>query len=584
MTGKWGIVRLRIRGLVLFAALLCVGCPALAAAHQRWLDGDFCHAVSTISAEVPPDSAFQCHGKPTGYQHGSLWLRVDPQRLGLNLRDLTLVVGNSRFDRLAVRFSYADGQVRQEQVRGGDFGSYWRPGGQIAFQVPKRDVPLTAITLRFDRLASADLLRIRLADNGTSDVQFAALATAVGAALMLLLIGAIYNASLAIAIRAPFSAWQSAWAACLFIWGAVWAQLHLFLFPSLAGSFSAQLCTGLSCLAITLATMSAVTALKRDHVPALLRRTTLLMGIAIGILGIPLSFMRTGPIMLMDTFLSLLILADLIAVAVCLTLAWRAGSSEARSFAGAWALPMIVLASTTFISTDHLFWGGGSQLLVLFAAAWQTIWLSIAVSFTYGRLRIERDHALRAEAQAHELARRDPLTGLRNRRGFMEAVTPMLEQSAANGTAVALILLDVDRFKRVNDQYGHDAGDQVLTTIALRLKQWEGELCTVARLGGEEFAVMLPDLEPIALAHFAENVRREIAACDHSATLGADVIITVSIGIARMNGAADFRTLYQQADEALYAAKHQGRNQVAATTMIQADSPGFVESPLVASR
>ncbi len=146
----------------------------------------------------------------------------------------------------------------------------------------------------------------------------------------------------------------------------------------------------------------------------------------IGVLGVPLALIRSAAIDLLASILGILILADLALVAACLIWAWRRGSPEARDFAGAWALPMATLAFIQFVDVDGAFWGGGSKIVVLLAAAWQTLWLSIAASRRFAHFRIERDHARAAEAQASELARRDPLTGLRNRRGFLETIEPLL--------------------------------------------------------------------------------------------------------------------------------------------------------------
>jgi diguanylate cyclase (GGDEF)-like protein len=380
----------------------------------------------------------------------------------------------------------------------------------------------------------------------------------VGAALTLLLLGSIYNVSLAIAVRRQFPAWQGAWAGCMVVWGAVWSQLHLLVVPQMAGAPSAQISTSLSCLAITLATQSAMTALARGDVPRWLRRVTIGLGLGVGALGVPLGLMRHGPIDLWATVLGVLVLADLLAVAVSLTLAWRRGSAEARAFAGAWIVPMVALGATQFLDTDTILWGGGAQMLVLLAAAWQTLWLSVAATHRLARLRLERDRARLAEASAPGQARRDPLTGLRNRRGFIEAADVLL--GGRGDQALALLLIDVDKFKRINDTHGHEAGDNVLCTLARRLERWDGALCTVARFGGEEFGMMVAGLGGHALAQFADHVREGIAQCDHGADLGR---VTVSIGVAEAHGDADFQNLYRLADDALYQAKRLGRDRVA---------------------
>lgn len=545
-----------------FAALMLAAGLAAPVAAEVALGPKLCHAVAARTAapgSTPPP--FACTGAPSGYQGGSLWLRSDLDQAGIAPRDLVLLIHNSRFDRLEVSFTYADGRTVRRHVRGGAFGMHWRAGGQIAFEAPLRDARLTTITMRFDRMASINLLRARLVTRGEAALQATALSASIAAALTLLLIGMIYNGSLALSLRRQFPGWQAAWAGCMLAWGTIWSQLHLFVFPAMAGAVSAQMGTALACLAITLAAFSAVTALDPATVPRSARRLTLGLAVTVGVLGIPLTMMRRGPIDAMGQLLGVLVLAVLCGVTLCLAWAWRRGNPEARAFAGAWSLPMIALGGSQLVDTDDLLWGGGSQLLVLFAAAWQTLWLAAAASRTHARLRIENDRARRAEADAHELARRDPLTGLRNRRGFIETVEPMLELVRTAGGPVALMLLDVDMFKQINDSHGHDAGDTVLVTIARRIERWEGALCTVARLGGEEFALMVAGMEGFALARFAESVRLGVSACDHRSTIG-DRRVTASIGVAQASRHCDFRQLYRQADEALYTAKRQGRDRV----------------------
>lgn len=550
--------------LALLFCIALIGCarPTAGFASEIPIGSAQCHAVAaTPPADDRLPARFACRGTPRGYQHGSLWLRIDLRRQPINPNDLVLTVHDSRFDRLAVAFLYADGAIVRRQVRSGDFGAHWRAGGQIAFPAPKRATPPVALVLRFDRLASAEILRIRLLDTAESERQATAMAATVGAALMLLLIGALYNASLAVAVRRGFPLWQAAWAGCMALWGALWSQLPLFFLPWLAGSLTSQICTGLACLAVMLATLSAVTAIEPRDLPRRLRQATLITGCLIGLLGQPLAAMRTGPLFVLAQAISVLMMLDLLLVTACLVCAWRRGSGEARAFAGAWAFPMMALWIAQFISVDRLFWGGGSQILVLFSAAWQTMWLSVAATRRFALMRIERDRARDAAARAHELARRDPLTGLRNRRGLIEAVAPMLDAPRNGENPIALLILDVDLFKSINDTYGHEAGDQVLCAIARRLERWDGPFCVSARLGGEEFALMVGGLDGLALTQFAESVRQGIAACDHGASIGARSV-TVSIGGASANRETDYRELYRVADEALYSAKMRGRNRV----------------------
>lgn len=554
-------IRLWLRLLAVLAALW-LATPASATALR--LNDSMCHAVS--AKDVRDDRLatirFSCSGAPTGYQSASLWLQSDSHQWQDAGRNPALMVHHSRFDRLAVAFTYADGVVRWQQVRQGDYASHWRTGGQILFEAPERPAPVSSITLRFDGLSSHDLIRAHVLPRDQASLQSAGMAAAVGAALTLLLVSAIYSLSLAVAVRRQYLMWQAGWAISMLFWGTLWSQIHLTLLPFMAGTVSARICTFLSCLAIAFATASAVTAIDRHRIARPLQIATLAMGFCVAIAGIPLALMVGSNVGEWSNMLGMLILADLAAVAVCLGWGWRRGSTEARDFAAAWCLPMAVLAFIHLVDIEDEFWGGGSKLLVLLAATWQALWLSAAATRRLAHLRVERDIARAAEAQARELARRDPLTGLPNRRGFIESVTPLLDRAQADGQPAALLLVDIDRFKSINDIHGHEAGDAVLCRIARRIARWEGPLCSVARLGGEEFGLLTVEMEGIVLDRFAESIRREIAACDHSETLG-ERIVTASIGVAEVRPACDFQQLYKVADDALYEAKHAGRNCVA---------------------
>ncbi len=545
-------------GFAMFVALL-LGGPAQA--ETLTVDRQLCYAQSAVTVSDNSLAAlrFSCSGTPTGYHDASLWLRTDPAHLPIARSDLALLVHQSRFDRLAVAFTYADGGVRWQEVRQGVYGSHWRAGGQILFEAPERNVPLTGVTMRFDRLASLGLLHARLIPKTDAVVQSTGMAVAVGAALTLLLVSAIYSLSLAVAVRRQYLAWQAGWSAVMLLWGAVWSQAHLGLFPGLAGTVSAQIGTFLACLAIAVATASAVLAVAPELVSHRLRAAALLLGGLLGLVGVPLALIRSEKLTLWGDMLALAILADLLAVAVYLGWAWRRGSVEARDFLAAWCLPMAMLAFVHVVDVDDGFWGGGSKIVVLLAATWQALWLSASATRRLALLRVERDRARAAEAFAQQLAARDPLTGLLNRRGFVDSVTPLLDRARADDLAAALLVVDIDRFKAINDVHGHDTGDAVLCEVARRIERWEGPLCTVARLGGEEFGLLTVGMEGLVLARFAESVRRGIAACDHSAVIGEGTV-TASIGVAEVRPASDFQKLYRLADEALYDAKRAGRD------------------------
>lgn len=154
----------------------------------------------------------------------------------------------------------------------------------------------------------------------------------------------------------------------------------------------------------------------------------------------------------------------------------------------------------------------------------------------------------------------DQLTGIANRRAFFEAANLELERASRSPRQISLILFDVDFFKQVNDRYGHSAGDAVLRQLATLLTATFRQVDVVARVGGEEFAVLLPSTSLEAATAVANRLREAVAV--HTLQMdGAEIRYTLSGGVATLNDPADgLDALMKQADKALYAAKAGGRN------------------------
>lgn len=165
----------------------------------------------------------------------------------------------------------------------------------------------------------------------------------------------------------------------------------------------------------------------------------------------------------------------------------------------------------------------------------------------------------RAESQLAELALVDPLTGLRNRRSLLE----MLEEIVAGGRGGSVMFLDLDRFKSLNDRFGHEVGDIVLRTVATRLTSASRASDTVARLGGDEFVVLCPDVSVQDQTLIAERIIGEVAR-PMDGLPDDDITVTVSCGVVAIEPGATPRSILQTADAAMYRAKHGGRNRMSA--------------------
>lgn len=181
-----------------------------------------------------------------------------------------------------------------------------------------------------------------------------------------------------------------------------------------------------------------------------------------------------------------------------------------------------------------------------------TLVVAAPVARIYGKAHLELHHAKQA---AEALSLTDPLTGLPNRRALMEAA------SAANPHLLALVIFDIDRFKRVNDTYGHIAGDAVIRSVGQMMAAELGPFGNVARIGGEEFALLSAGapLERLAnqLIAFCERIGSTPIVAN-----GLSLRVTISAGVAVREPGRSFEELYAEADRALYAAKLSGRNRI----------------------
>lgn len=185
----------------------------------------------------------------------------------------------------------------------------------------------------------------------------------------------------------------------------------------------------------------------------------------------------------------------------------------------------------------------------------------LAPLMLYGFVRLSQQLDS-AEARLRALAAEDPLTGILNRRRFLELADLEWARAHRHGRPQSLLLIDVDEFKTVNDRHGHLSGDETLRHIAETCQSCLRRTDVLGRYGGDEFVILLPETEEPGAVLMAERIRRALANGPVKTPAGA-VRITVSIGAAaRKTGMDAFDALLAQADAALYAAKAKGRNRI----------------------
>ena len=229
--------------------------------------------------------------------------------------------------------------------------------------------------------------------------------------------------------------------------------------------------------------------------------------------------------------------------------AWRRRSNFLWVFALAWGAPVALAGVRVLAAFNLIGWQLWIDNSTLLAMALEAALSSLGVAYRIRLLSVERDTAREQEIAARLLAATDPLTGLLNRRAFLDDAIGRTQDHQ-------LILIDIDHFKSINETIGHDGGDEVLRVIARALRAASSPESLVARVGGEEFAILAPAERPLDARGVLDRLRME--------RMPFDLTVTASIGtcIGPMTREIDWKAMYRCADRALFEAKAAGRDRV----------------------
>jgi diguanylate cyclase (GGDEF)-like protein len=235
--------------------------------------------------------------------------------------------------------------------------------------------------------------------------------------------------------------------------------------------------------------------------------------------------------------------------------AWQARSRYFNLFLLAWSAPILVSIARGahgFGLVPYSFWLDNGNLIALCV---ESVFSTLLIVARIRELSRERDNALEGEQSALRLAGSDPLTGLLNRRAF-------LDKAIGREGGFRLMLLDIDSFKAINDRLGHEAGDRVLLALAEVIQAVRPKVSLAVRLGGEEFALLIP------LSRQAECLPDSVVGAVRAKAMPLGQTVTVSLGFADGSVATeeDWKRLYRLADAALYRAKSDGRDRACRAT------------------
>lgn len=543
-----------LRPLRVLATLWCAWLVCFADAPA--LAGPIAPCVSPVDSVTTPQRLLDgdrltCLAQQTGHGSGDYWATIDVP--AADARAAYIGWGSLWQDRVTLWLRYADGSTRTMQIGSERAGDWLTIGAVYRVPLPQTDVALVRIVARVNgaanlrgvlvdaRLSSAtEIRRSELIIGGLYGAFF-------GLAIALL----VYNAMIWSALRHAFQLAYCAMVVSTVAYAFTSSGIAAMVMPWLDNNDRLRANYLLLALVAAFATEFARTFLGIRG-----RRVAAVHAFGLAQLALATaSFALLAPwhVILLDRLYILSLGFQLIVVALFACEARWQHSAYLKAYLFAWAAPILLYVARLahgFELLPHSLLLDNSTLVAMCIEA---LLSSTAMTTRIRKVRNDYLAAMAGEAEARQLAEIDPLTGLLNRRALLRLACP------AEPASYRLILLDIDHFKQVNDTAGHEQGDRVLIHLARILTDEVRGDARVARMGGEEFAILFPASarERRTYAALLRRVRQTIFA--------SGVQVTLSMGIADgMLGTdeAAWRELYRRADAALYAAKRGGRDRL----------------------
>jgi diguanylate cyclase (GGDEF)-like protein len=547
----------RLLCIALVAVLACIVPPAHAQAGVAGQPLGVCLLADKGQREdelIRHPERFDCTTPQHRFGSGDFWAITSViDRRSTYATPLAIRFGSVWQDGLTIHLLYADGTIHSWRSDARGIAPLIQLGAIAQLPVPVRDAALVRVLFHVDNAANARgiLLGPRiatLAEGTAANLGLAAL-YAFFAGMSLALI--VYNLALWCAMRHRFQLHYCLLLTALLGYTVSSSGALAWLAPALANNDRLRLNYLFMGLAGGAAALFTRSFFEDKDLPRWLGRCSNLIAMAVPLSALGVATFGAINLRVADLLYALTIVGLLAIVVPTLWGAWYQRSRFLWLFAVAWSAP-ILLAVLRVLNSLHVigwnFWIDNSTVVSMGAEA---LISSLAVAYRIKFLRDERDAALTREVIARKLADIDPLTGLLNRRAFLHRAIGRAEDQQ-------LLLVDIDHFKRVNETLGHDGGDEVLRLFAAALRQAAPDPVLIARMGGEEFALLTPAaqrIEPEALLASLRRIRMPF-----------DMTITSSIGSCTGTLASDldWKALYRCADSALFEAKAAGRDRARA--------------------
>lgn len=500
-------------------------------------------------------AGFDCTTAQKQLGSGDFWIISEPvgersrSRRPLNARMLSLWQ-----ERVTLHVLYADGRIQTMSDDAVGLTKRIQLGAIVEYPIPRLRAPVDRLLWKVEGSSNlyAVVRNLRVAtaaESNRANLFMTALYAAFGGLCVALL---TYNLALWTTLRYRFQLAYAAMVAALMAYAFTSSGALAWAMPDISNIFRLRL----NYMLLTLTAASAIWFARtffEEHVFG--PRMRMLIRISIGtLIAAGIGFAAFAPLApnLAHTMYNWVFVGMLLPIVAIVVSAWRHRSNFLWLFGIAWAAPIASGSLRVLSSLGLLPWSFWLDNSTLLAMAGEALLSSIAITYRIRLLSRERDAALAAETVARRLADLDPLTGLLNRRAF-------LGHAIGRSGPQTLLILDLDRFKQVNDTIGHDGGDEVLRAVARMLRMLAPETALIARLGGEEFAILCDAAQPVDPDTILARLR--------ATRMPYDLRVTGSIGSAHGTIAdeRDWKSLYRAADQALFDAKSAGRDRARAS-------------------
>lgn len=494
---------------------------------------------------------FDCATPQSRFRPGDYWVGVARVPPGAGIVPQVIRSWSLWQRGMTLYFGYADGVIVRRVIDDVGAARSIALGAVFEQPIPVRGVRLTRIMwqVRGAVVVRGIIAEPRIgtpAQSAERNLVFAALYAGFGGLCLALL---VYNLSLWAALRHRFQLAYCGMVAALATYAFSSSGAMAWLWPTLGNVMRIRV----NYAALGLAAVMALRFARQFFEPRVFDRATAraAAGVIWYLVASTAAFVLLAPwqARALDLAYSLGFLALTIVAALILARAWRERSNYLWVFGVAWATPLLLAAIRTMSSLQLITASTWLDNSTLAAMTVEALVSSVAISYRIRLLSVERDAARAEELAARTLADTDPLTDLLNRRSFLRDA---LEAGAR--APQLLVIADIDHFKQVNDALGHDLGDEVLRRVARALRAAMPRDALVARIGGEEFAVLAPA--------DTDGLPDAVLAAVRSARMPYDLTVTVSVGSSTgtLSGESDWAALYRMADQALFAAKAAGRD------------------------